>query len=63
MKLKNFLISLLVVGSTAVVAEEVQVAQVTFTDQMINQANTFVERTVNIIARSESTRLNSSHRL
>lgn len=50
MKLKNFLISLLVVGSTVVVAEEVQVAQVTFTDQMINQANTFVERTVNIIA-------------
>jgi spore germination cell wall hydrolase CwlJ-like protein len=50
MKLKNFLVSLLAVGSTAVVAQEVQVAQVTFTNQMINQANTFVERTVNIIA-------------
>ena len=50
MKLKNFLISLLVVGSTAVVAEEVQVAQVKFKDQMINQANNFVERTVNMIA-------------
>ena len=50
MKLKNFLVSLLAVGSTAVAAQEVQVAQVTFTNQMINQANTFVERTVNIIA-------------
>ena len=50
MKLKHFLVSLLVVGSTAVVAQEIQVAQVTFTDQMINQANSFVERTVNIIA-------------
>jgi spore germination cell wall hydrolase CwlJ-like protein len=50
MKLKYFLISLLVVGSTAVVADEIQVAQVTFKDQMINQTNTFVERTVNIIA-------------
>ena len=50
MKLKHFLISLVVVGSTATVAQEVQVAQVTFKDQMINQANTIVERTVNIIA-------------
>ena len=50
MKLKNFLVSLLAVGSTAVAAQEVQVAQVTFTNQMINQANSFVERTVNIIA-------------
>jgi spore germination cell wall hydrolase CwlJ-like protein len=50
MKLKNFLISLLVVGSTAVVAEETQVAEVTFSGKMINQATTFVERTVNIIA-------------
>ena len=50
MKLKNFLVSLLAVGSAAVAAQEIQVAQVTFKDQMINQANTFVERTVNIIA-------------
>jgi spore germination cell wall hydrolase CwlJ-like protein len=50
MKLKNFLVSLLVASSTAVVAQEIQVAQVTFKDQMINQANSFVERTVNIIA-------------
>ena len=50
MKLKNFLVSLLAVGSAAVAAQEIQVAQVTFKDQMINQADTFVERTVNIIA-------------
>ena len=51
MKLKHFLVSLVVaLSSTVVVAEEIQVAQVTFKDQMINQANTFVERTVNIIA-------------
>ena len=50
MKLKNFLVSLLAVGSAAVAAQEIQVAQVTFKDQMINQANTFVEQTVNIIA-------------
>jgi spore germination cell wall hydrolase CwlJ-like protein len=51
MKLKNFLISLVVaLSSTVVVAQEIQVAQVTFKDQMINQANSFVERTVNIIA-------------
>jgi spore germination cell wall hydrolase CwlJ-like protein len=51
MKLKHFLISLVVaLSSTVVVAEEIQAAQVTFKDQMINQANTFVERTVNIIA-------------
>ena len=53
MKLKLFLISLLVVGSTAVAAEEAHVTQlseVSFKDQMFNQANTFVERTVNIIA-------------
>ena len=49
MKLKHFLVSLLVAGSTAVAADEIQVAQVTFKDQMINQANSFVERTVNII--------------
>ena len=47
MKLKNFLISLVVaVSSTVVVAEEVEV---TFSGKMINQATTFVERTVNII--------------
>ena len=51
MKIKPFLISLVIaLGSTVVVAEEIQVAQVTFKDQMINQANSFVERTVNIIA-------------
>ena len=50
MKLNHFLLSLLVAGSTSVVAQEIQVAQVTLKDQMINQANTFVERTVNIIA-------------
>ena len=47
MKLKNFLISLAVaLSSTVVVAEEVEV---TFSGKMINQATTFVERTVNII--------------
>jgi spore germination cell wall hydrolase CwlJ-like protein len=50
MKLKLFLISLLVVGSTVTVAQEVQVAQVTFKDQIVNQASSFVERTVNLIA-------------
>ena len=50
MKLKNFLVSLLLaVGSSVVVAEEIQVAQITFKDQMFNQANSFVERTVNMI--------------
>jgi spore germination cell wall hydrolase CwlJ-like protein len=50
MSFKNFLVSLLVVGSTAVVAQETQIAQVTFKDQIVNQANSFVERTVNMIA-------------
>jgi len=50
MKLKLFLISLLVAGSTVTVAQEVQVAQVTFKDQIVNQASSFVERTVNLIA-------------
>ena len=51
MKLKHFLISLVVASSSSVVvANEIQVAEVTFKDQMINQASTFVERTVNIIA-------------
>lgn len=48
MKLKHFLISLAVaLSSTAVVAEE---TEVTFSGKMINQATTFVERTVNMIA-------------
>ena len=48
MKIKHFLISLVVaVNSTVVVAEE---EEVKFSNQMINQATTFVERTVNIIA-------------
>lgn len=51
MKLKQFLISLVIaVSSTVVVAQEVKVAQVSFGDQMINSAGHFVERTVNIIA-------------
>ena len=49
--MRNLFISLLLaVGSTVVVAQEVQVAEVSFTNQMYNQANRFVERTVNIIA-------------
>jgi hypothetical protein len=48
---RNLFISLLLaVGSTVVVAQEVQVAEISFTNQMYNQANRFVERTVNIIA-------------
>ena len=52
MKLKHFLISLLVVGSSSTFAIEVAEvkAEVSYRDQMINQASTFVERTVNIIA-------------
>jgi spore germination cell wall hydrolase CwlJ-like protein len=50
MSFKNFLVSLLVVGSTAVVAQEVQVAEVSYRDQIVDQANRFVERTVNLIA-------------
>lgn len=47
MKIKSFLLSIaLAVSSTAVVAEE----EVKFSNQMINQASTFVERTVNMIA-------------
>ena len=53
MKLKHFLISLLVVSSTAVVAQESQVAEVkaeiSYRDQIVDQANKFVERTVNMI--------------
>ena len=51
MKIKHFLISLAVaVSSTVVVAEEVQVAEISYRDQIVNQANRFVERTVNTIA-------------
>lgn len=51
MKVKSFLLSvLLAVGSSVVVAQETQVAEVKFTDQIVEQANKFVERTVNIIA-------------
>jgi spore germination cell wall hydrolase CwlJ-like protein len=47
MKIKHFLISLVVaLSSTVAVAEE----EVKFNNQMINQATTFVERTVNMIA-------------
>lgn len=53
--MKNILLSLLIaLSSTAVVAQEIQVAElkaeVTFKDQMINQATSFVESTVNMIA-------------
>jgi spore germination cell wall hydrolase CwlJ-like protein len=53
--MKNFLLSLaLVVGSTTVVADEVQVAEVkaevTFSSQVAYQAGQFIERTVNMIA-------------
>jgi len=47
MKIKYFLISLLAVSSTVVVAEE---AEVNFKDRVFNQAGQFVERTVNIIS-------------
>ena len=49
MKIKYFLISLVVaLSSTVVVAEEV--AEVSYKDQIVDQANRFVERTVNLIA-------------
>ena len=51
MKIKHFLISLVIaLGSTVVVAQEVQVAEISYRDQIVNQANRFVERTVNTIA-------------
>jgi spore germination cell wall hydrolase CwlJ-like protein len=51
MKLNAFLLSVvLAVGSTAVVAQEIQVAEVSYRDQIVDQANRFVERTVNMIA-------------
>jgi len=49
MKVKSFLLSaLLVLSSTVVVANEV--AEVSYRDQIVDQANRFVERTVNLIA-------------
>ena len=50
MKFTHFLLSLLVVGSTAVAAQEVQLAEISFKDQVINRTTSFVESTVNIIA-------------
>jgi len=51
MKLQKFLISLVVaLSSTVVVAQEVPVAEVSYRDQIVDQANKFVERTVNLIA-------------
>lgn len=53
MKIKHFLISLvLAVGSSVVVANEVAdvKAEVSYRDQIVDQASKFVERTVNIIA-------------
>jgi hypothetical protein len=52
MKIKHFLLSLAVVlSSTNVFAEQVvQVAEVTFKEQMFNQASSLVESTVNMIA-------------
>ena len=48
-KITHFLLSLVVVASSSVVAEEVQVAQVKFNDHMINYTTNFVESTVNMI--------------
>jgi spore germination cell wall hydrolase CwlJ-like protein len=51
MKIKHFLISLVVaVSSTVVVAQEAQITEVSYRDQIVDQANKFVERTVNLIA-------------
>lgn len=51
MKLKYFLLSLAVLSSTPVLAEQVvQVAEVSYKDQIVIQAEQFVERTVNLIA-------------
>jgi spore germination cell wall hydrolase CwlJ-like protein len=53
MKLKSFLISLAVVASSNVsavdVTYELQLAQATFKDQIIDQTKSFVETTVNVI--------------
>ena len=52
MKLKHFLISLAVVTSSSVFAVDVAEvkAEVSYRDQIVDQANRFVERTVNLIA-------------
>ena len=52
MKLKSFLISLLTVVSSSVLAVDVAdvKAEISYRDQIVDQANRFVERTVNIIA-------------
>lgn len=52
MKIKHFLISLLTVVSSSVFAVEVAdvKAEVSYRDQIVDQANRFVERTVNMIA-------------
>jgi spore germination cell wall hydrolase CwlJ-like protein len=52
MKLKHFLISLLTVVSSSVFAVDVAEvkAEASYRDQIVDQANRFVERTVNIIA-------------
>jgi spore germination cell wall hydrolase CwlJ-like protein len=52
MKIKLFLISLLTVVSSAAVAVDVAdvKAEASYRDQIVDQANRFVERTVNIIA-------------
>lgn len=53
MKVKSFLLSvLLAVGSSVAVANDVAdvKAEVSYRDQIVDQANRFVERTVNIIA-------------
>ncbi len=53
MKIKSFLLSVvLAVSSTVVVANEVSdvKAEVSYRDQIVDQANKFVERTVNLIA-------------
>jgi len=48
--MKNILLSLLLVASsTVVVAEDLQLSQTTFKDQMIDQTKSFVGTTVNVI--------------
>jgi spore germination cell wall hydrolase CwlJ-like protein len=48
--MKNILLSLLLVASSTVVAaQEVQLAQATFKDQIIDQTKSFMETTVNVI--------------
>lgn len=52
MKVKSFLLSVvLAISSTAAVASEAEVkAEISYRDQIVDQANKFVERTVNLIA-------------